>query len=104
VFEHFTEQARQAVVVPQEEARELRHSHIGSEHLFLGLLDDEEDLAARALASFDATLEAARTETARRVAAGDGPQSSNEVAGQLTFFRKLVAQFKTPQTKVWEFQ
>jgi hypothetical protein len=29
---------------------------------------------------------------------------TNKVVGQLTFFRKLVAQFKTPQTKVWEFQ
>jgi ATP-dependent Clp protease ATP-binding subunit ClpC len=41
VFERFTERARQAVVVAQEEARELRHSHIGSEHLLLALLRDD---------------------------------------------------------------
>jgi uncharacterized membrane protein len=29
---------------------------------------------------------------------------TNKVVGQLTFFRKLVHRFKTPQTVVWEFQ
>jgi len=29
---------------------------------------------------------------------------TNKVVGQLSFFRKLVARFKTPQTLVWEFQ
>ena len=29
---------------------------------------------------------------------------TNRVVGQLTFFRKLVRRFKTPQTLVWEFQ
>jgi uncharacterized membrane protein len=29
---------------------------------------------------------------------------TNKVVGQLTFFRKLVHRFKTPQTIVWEFQ
>jgi hypothetical protein len=29
---------------------------------------------------------------------------TNKVVGQLTFFRKFVHRFKTPQTLVWEFQ
>ena len=29
---------------------------------------------------------------------------TNRAVGQLTFFRRLVAKFKTPQTIVWEFQ
>jgi hypothetical protein len=29
---------------------------------------------------------------------------TNRIVGQLTFFRKLVHRFKTPQTVVWEFQ
>ncbi|HTD76044.1 MAG TPA: glycosyltransferase family 39 protein [Chloroflexota bacterium] len=29
---------------------------------------------------------------------------TNKIVGQLTFFRKLVARFKTPQTMVWEFR
>jgi ATP-dependent Clp protease ATP-binding subunit ClpA len=43
VFERFNEQARQVVVLAQDEARSLGHDRIGSEHLLLGLLrlDDE---------------------------------------------------------------
>jgi hypothetical protein len=29
---------------------------------------------------------------------------TNKVVGQLSYFRKLVRRFKTPQTVVWEFQ
>ena len=38
MFERFTPAARQTVVVAQEEARQLRHAYIGTEHLLLGLL------------------------------------------------------------------
>jgi ATP-dependent Clp protease ATP-binding subunit ClpA len=38
VFERFTDEARQTVVQAQQEARELGHGHIGTEHLLLGLL------------------------------------------------------------------
>ncbi|WP_433383157.1 Clp protease N-terminal domain-containing protein [Actinoplanes sp. CA-142083] len=39
MFEKFTDRARQAVVLAQEEARLLQHNYIGTEHLLLGLLD-----------------------------------------------------------------
>jgi ATP-dependent Clp protease ATP-binding subunit ClpA len=38
VFERFTPDAREVVVLAQEEARALRHDAIGSEHLLLSLL------------------------------------------------------------------
>jgi ATP-dependent Clp protease ATP-binding subunit ClpC len=47
VFERFTERARQVVVLAQEEARILKHNYIGTEHILLGLLREEEGLAAR---------------------------------------------------------
>ena len=49
VFERFTERARQVVVLAQEEARILKHNYIGTEHILLGLLREEEGLAARVL-------------------------------------------------------
>ena len=49
VFERFTERARQVIVLAQDEARTLGHGYIGSEHILLGLLREEEGLAARAL-------------------------------------------------------
>ena len=38
MFERFTAYARRAVVTAQEEARELNHNYIGTEHLLLALL------------------------------------------------------------------
>ncbi len=49
MFERFTHSARQVVVLAQTEARSLRHNHIGTEHLLLGLLGETEGLAARVL-------------------------------------------------------
>jgi ATP-dependent Clp protease ATP-binding subunit ClpC len=48
VFERFSDAARRTVVLAQEQARLLRHDYIGTEHLLLGLLD-EDNAAARIL-------------------------------------------------------
>src|SRR5262245_19985310 len=48
-FEHFSPRARQVVVDAQDEAHELGHRSIGTEHLLLGLLRERTTLAARAL-------------------------------------------------------
>ena len=60
MFERFTERARQVVVLAQEEARTLKHNYIGTEHILLGLLREEEGLAARVLESLDITVERVR--------------------------------------------
>jgi ATP-dependent Clp protease ATP-binding subunit ClpA len=55
--ERYTERARLAVVLAQEEARTLEHGYIGTEHILLGLLREEEGLAARVLESLDVTVD-----------------------------------------------
>jgi ATP-dependent Clp protease ATP-binding subunit ClpC len=70
LFERFTERARQVVVLAQEEARTLKHGHVSTEHILLGLLREEEGVGARALASFDITLERVRGEVVRIVGVG----------------------------------
>jgi ATP-dependent Clp protease ATP-binding subunit ClpC len=70
LFERFTERARQVVVLAQEEARTLKHDHIGVEHVLLGLLREHDGLAAQTLASFDITLERVRGEVVRIVGVG----------------------------------
>jgi ATP-dependent Clp protease ATP-binding subunit ClpC len=80
VFERFTERARQVVVLAQDEARSLRHNYIGTEHLLLGLLREEEGLAARVLGELGVELEAVRAQVGRIVGEGD------EIAtGQIPF-------------------
>ncbi|GAA3442172.1 Clp protease N-terminal domain-containing protein [Planomonospora venezuelensis] len=49
MFERFHREARQAVVLAQDNARRLRHHYIGTEHILLGLLGQPESLSARVL-------------------------------------------------------
>src|ERR1700729_2279875 len=62
MFERFTDAARRVVVAAQEEARMLGHNHIGSEHLLLGLLHEQDGPAGRVLAGAGITAEAARAQ------------------------------------------
>jgi ATP-dependent Clp protease ATP-binding subunit ClpA len=71
VFERFTERARQVVVLAQDEARALRHNYIGTEHLLLGILREEEGLAARVLESLAITVEEVRAQVALIIGEGD---------------------------------
>ncbi len=80
MFERFTERARQAVVMAQEEARTLKHNYIGTEHILLGLLREEEGVAARVLESLDITLERVRAQVVRIVGSGEEVTS-----GQIPF-------------------
>jgi ATP-dependent Clp protease ATP-binding subunit ClpC len=80
VFERFTERARQVVVLAQDEARALKHNYIGTEHILLGLLREEEGLAARVLEGFDVTVEEVRAKIARVIGQGEEPP-----IGQIAF-------------------
>jgi len=71
MFERFSERARQVIVAAQEEARALKHHHIGTEHLLLGLLADDEALAARVLVGLGITADGARAAVVRLVGMGD---------------------------------
>ena len=71
MYERFTERARQVVVLAQDEARALRHDYIGTEHILLGLLREQEGLAARVLESFDVTVEDVRAIVAQVVGKGE---------------------------------
>ncbi len=48
-LERFTKHARQVLQFAQEEAVRLNHNYVGTEHLLLGLIKEENGLASRAL-------------------------------------------------------
>ena len=60
MFERFSGQARQVVVLAQEEARDLDHNYIGTEHLLLGLLAPSESLASASLNALGYTHDGVR--------------------------------------------
>jgi ATP-dependent Clp protease ATP-binding subunit ClpC len=70
VFERFTDRARRSVVLAQEEARMLNHNYIGTEHILLGLLREEDGVAAKALTTLGVSLEAVRRDVGEIVGRG----------------------------------
>jgi ATP-dependent Clp protease ATP-binding subunit ClpA len=88
MFERFTAYARRAVVMAQEEAREMNHNYIGTEHILLALLRHPDGLPNQAdggataiLGEFGMTLEGVREEVIAKVGAGAG----KKLAGHIPF-------------------
>jgi ATP-dependent Clp protease ATP-binding subunit ClpC len=71
MFERFTERARQVVVFARDEARALKHTYIGTEHLLLGLLHEPEDVAAWVLKRLDITVERVRAQVVAIIGEGE---------------------------------
>jgi ATP-dependent Clp protease ATP-binding subunit ClpC len=67
VLDRFSDRARRAVQLAEDEARRLGHGHIGTEHLLLGLLAEGDSAASRALVASGATLDGARSKVAEAV-------------------------------------
>jgi ATP-dependent Clp protease ATP-binding subunit ClpC len=83
MFERFTDRARRVVVLAQEEARLLKHGYIGTEHILLGLIREDQGIAAKALKSLDVELQAIRDRV--REICGDGDEDKPE--GHIPFTR-----------------
>jgi ATP-dependent Clp protease ATP-binding subunit ClpA len=81
VFERFTDRAREAVVHAQDEARQLRHDYIGTEHLLLGILGEGASLGARVLDRLGIDLEGTRSDVQRLV--GGPPEGAASDADAL---------------------
>jgi ATP-dependent Clp protease ATP-binding subunit ClpA len=79
MFERFTDQARRVVVRAQEEARMLGHNYIGTEHILLGLLAEDDGLAAQALASLEIGLDAAREQVVEIIEEGTGQPPTGHI-------------------------
>jgi ATP-dependent Clp protease ATP-binding subunit ClpC len=71
VFDRFTEGARRALAIAQESAKELGHNYVGTEHLLLGLLQEEDSPASRMLAQAGVEYSAALRQIERLVGRGD---------------------------------
>ena len=84
--EKFTEKLRLVLDFSQEEARELRHNDIGTEHLLLGLLREGESIAYTVLHNLGIELEAVRRAVTFIV--GQGQEA---VVGEIGFTPRAVA-------------
>ena len=73
-WERFTQRARRVLSLAQEEAERLNHSYIGSEHVLIGLLQEDGGVAGRVLRELG--LDAARVQAmVERMSGGPGTRT-----------------------------
>ena len=80
-FDKFTDKARKVLVLAQEEARGLHQPYVGTEHVLLALLKEEDGLAAQALERLGVHYEAT-VAAIRRIVTID---EFTDVSGHLSF-------------------
>ena len=69
-FDRFTKRARRVLTLAQEEAQRLNHNYIGTEHLLLGLVREENGVAVRVLQELNVDLRQIRERVERTVGRG----------------------------------
>ena len=72
MWQRFTERARKVVFFAQEEAGRLGENYVSTEHLLLGLVRENDTVAARVLDRLGISLGRIRSEIERQVAHGEG--------------------------------
>ena len=80
-FDKFTDKARKVLVLAQEEARALHQPYVGTEHVLLALMKEEDGLAAQALEHLGVKYDSA-VEAVRQVVTID---DTTDVSGHLSF-------------------
>lgn len=74
MWQRFTERARRVVFFAQEEAAKFGESYVSTEHLLLGLVREQDCVAARILDRMGISLTKVRSEVERQVSRGDSRQ------------------------------
>lgn len=73
------ERARHVLSLARDEALSLGHGYIGTEHLLLGLLDEQESLAAQALQTLGIAADAVRAAVEERMGHGEEPITEKDI-------------------------
>ena len=77
MFGRFSEKSQKAILFAQQEAREQRHSYIGSEHILLGIIREGTDTGAHILSRLGIDYKKAKEATLDIVSSGQGPAISS---------------------------
>ncbi len=87
-FEKFSERARKVLTLAQEEAQHLNHNYIGTEHILLGLVREEDGIAAKVLANMGVGLKKVRASVEFII--GRGEKSSAGETGLTPRARRVI--------------
>src|SRR5688572_3378515 len=73
-----TPRAKKVIEYSMEEARNLNHNYVGTEHILLGLLREQEGVAAQVLMNLGLKLEEVREEVLNLLGAGADPEEGGK--------------------------
>lgn len=74
---HYTPRAKKVIELSMDEARKLQHNFVGTEHILLGLIRENEGVAARVFANLDLNITKARAQVVKALG---NPETSNKNA------------------------
>jgi ATP-dependent Clp protease ATP-binding subunit ClpA len=78
-FDRFNDRAKRVLALARDEAIRLKHNYIGTEHLLLGVLCDDQHVAARVLESLGVELSKARTAVEFIIGVGSEPTAPSDI-------------------------
>jgi ATP-dependent Clp protease ATP-binding subunit ClpC len=87
-FDKFSERARRVLTLAQDEAQRLNHNYIGTEHILLGLVKEEDGVAARVLVSMGLNL--GKISQAVEYIIGPGDKSNVNTTGLTTKAKRVL--------------
>ena len=74
---HYTPRAKKVIELSMDEARKLHHNFVGTEHILLGLIRENEGVVARVFANLDLNITKARAQVVKALGS---PEMSNKNA------------------------
>ena len=84
----FTQKAQSALEKAQQSAMELGHNYIGSEHLILGLIKEEDSVASKVLRENGVTAEAVTDKISRLI--GIAAPTGEPVSGMTPRTKRII--------------
>jgi ATP-dependent Clp protease ATP-binding subunit ClpC len=97
MFNRFTEQAKRAILLAQEEANRLNHDYLGTEHILLGLIRENEGIAGNALKISGIDLARVRQQVETTVGRGQGGSFAGQIP--LTFRANRALQLAAEEAR-----
>jgi len=79
MFNKFTERAQKVLVYAQEEAQQLKHGYVGTEHILLGILKEEEGVCKKSLNDMNISSDGVKKLVVEYEGEGDVEMRRNEI-------------------------
>ncbi|MBU1152270.1 ATP-dependent Clp protease ATP-binding subunit, partial [Patescibacteria group bacterium] len=88
-FDKFTKEAKNALIVAQEKAKSAKLNYVGTEHILIGILAQENSLGASVLLSFGVSLDNVNL-VLNTVGRSSVPAKSSDVAGLSGYAKEVI--------------